>query len=78
MFSLQQNWRTRGKNTFCLEVEDRGGGGWGEGGLTMYTHVSKCKYNKIFKNIRTWKWGGRRWEVTQIMYIHVSNVKMIK
>jgi hypothetical protein len=42
MFSLQQNWRTRGQNTFSSEVE-------GEVIQTMYTHVSKCKKYKIFK-----------------------------
>jgi hypothetical protein len=42
MFSLQQNQRTKGQNSFCLEV--------GDGGVvaqTMYTHVSKCKNDKI-------------------------------
>jgi hypothetical protein len=38
MFSLQQNWRTRGWNRFCPEV-------WGKVPQTMYTHVSKCKNN---------------------------------
>jgi hypothetical protein len=40
MFSLQQNWRTRGQ-----EAKSRGARG---GGTTMYTHVSKCK-NAILK-----------------------------
>jgi hypothetical protein len=39
-FSLQQNQRTRGWNRFCLEA-------WGEVAQTMYTHVSKCKNDKI-------------------------------
>jgi hypothetical protein len=42
MFSLQQNWRTRGWNRFCSEV----GIGVAQ---TMYTHVSKCKNDKIKK-----------------------------
>jgi hypothetical protein len=43
MFFLQQNQRTRVWNRFCLEAV------WlGEGvAKTMYTHVSKCKNNKI-------------------------------
>jgi hypothetical protein len=51
MFSLQQNWRTRRWNRFCLEA---GGGRWGRWGSlggevvqTMYTPVSKCKNDKI-------------------------------
>jgi hypothetical protein len=49
-FSLQQNQRIREWNRFCPEA---GGGGRGkgrrrgEGAQTMYTHVSKCKNNKI-------------------------------
>jgi hypothetical protein len=42
MSYLQQNWRTRERNSFCPEA--------GEGrelAQTMYTHVSKCKNNKI-------------------------------
>jgi hypothetical protein len=35
MFSLQQNWRTRGQNRFCLE----GGGQSGEVTQTMYIHM---------------------------------------
>jgi hypothetical protein len=45
MFSLQQNWRTRGQNTFCLEA----GVGGGEVAQIMYTHVSKYKNHKILK-----------------------------
>jgi hypothetical protein len=41
MFSLQQNCRTQRWNRFSLE-----GGGW-EGAQTMYSHVSKCKNDKI-------------------------------
>jgi hypothetical protein len=47
MFSLQQNQR-RGWNRFCLEA-----GYWGAGedgrevAQTMYTHVRKCKNDKI-------------------------------
>jgi hypothetical protein len=45
MSSLQQNQRTRGQNRFCPEA------GMGSmGGVvaqTMYTHVSKCKNDKI-------------------------------
>jgi hypothetical protein len=39
MFFLQQSWRTRGWNRFCMEVV-------GEVAQIMYTHASKCK-NKI-------------------------------
>jgi hypothetical protein len=39
MFSLQKNQRTRGRNRFCPVGVGRGG--------TMYTHVSKCKIDKI-------------------------------
>jgi hypothetical protein len=44
MLFLRQDWRTRGKNRFCL-----GPGGQGEGRLAQitYTHISKCKNNKI-------------------------------
>jgi hypothetical protein len=45
MFSFQQNQRAREQNKFCLEA------GWGGVGeqvtQTMYTHVSKCKNDKI-------------------------------
>jgi hypothetical protein len=53
MFSLQQNQRTRGLNRFCWEGWGRKGGGekgkrgGGEEAKTMYTHVSKCKNDKI-------------------------------
>jgi hypothetical protein len=43
MFSLQQNQR-RERNRFYLEA---GGQGHGEVIQTMYTHVSKCKNDKI-------------------------------
>jgi hypothetical protein len=43
MFSLQQNPRTRGRNRFCLEAVGVGR----EVAQTMYTHVSKCKNDKI-------------------------------
>jgi hypothetical protein len=38
MFFLQQNWRTRGKDRFCLKA-----------GVAqiMYIHVTTCKNNKI-------------------------------
>jgi hypothetical protein len=44
MFFLQQNQRTRGQNWCCLYV--RGGE---EGAQLMYTHVRKCKNDKIKK-----------------------------
>jgi hypothetical protein len=44
MFSLQQNWRRRGWNRFCLEAGVGGGGR--EVAQTMHTHVSKCKNDK--------------------------------
>jgi hypothetical protein len=45
MFSLQQNWRTRGQNRFCSEakVEEVG-----DVAQKMYTHVSKCNNDKIY------------------------------
>jgi hypothetical protein len=43
-FFSQQNWRTRGQNRFCPEVVVAGAGG---GVQIMYTHVSKCKNDKI-------------------------------
>jgi hypothetical protein len=43
MFSLQQNPRTRGRNRFCLEAVGVGR----EVAQTMYTHVSKCKNDKV-------------------------------
>jgi hypothetical protein len=42
MFSLQQNQRSRGQNRFCLEWVKRS-----EVAQTIYTHVSKCKKDKI-------------------------------
>jgi hypothetical protein len=46
-FFLQQNQRTRGQNRFCPEV----GGGVAQ---IMYTHVNKCKNDKIkFKKVKT-------------------------
>jgi hypothetical protein len=45
MISLQQNRRRRGQNKFCLELGWAGVGG--EVTQTMYTHVSKCKNDKI-------------------------------
>jgi hypothetical protein len=47
MFSLQQNWR-RGRNRFCPEM-GRGEVVRWEWAQTMYTHVSKCKNEKIKK-----------------------------
>jgi hypothetical protein len=43
VFSLQQNQRTRGQNRFCPEE----GLGGGDVVQTMYTHLSKCKNDKI-------------------------------
>jgi hypothetical protein len=43
MFSLQQNWRTKGQDRCCL----------GEGEhKPMYMNVNKCKTDKILKNIK--------------------------
>jgi hypothetical protein len=49
IFFLQQNWRTREWNRFCLEAgQGEGlGGRRGEKTQTMYTYVSKCKTAKI-------------------------------
>jgi hypothetical protein len=53
MFSLQQNWKTRGQNRPCLEAREMevggGGRGWvggkwgGEVAQTMCTHMNKYK-----------------------------------
>jgi hypothetical protein len=43
MFSLQHNLRRRSQNWFCLEAE----GERREVAQTIYTHVSKCKNDKI-------------------------------
>jgi hypothetical protein len=43
MLSLQQNQRTRGQNRFSSEAV----WGLGEVAQIMYTHVSKCKNDKI-------------------------------
>jgi hypothetical protein len=43
MFFLQQNWRTRGRDRLCPEA--------GSDGEIMYTHVNKCKNDKIKKYI---------------------------
>jgi hypothetical protein len=49
MFSIQQNQKTIGQNRFCLEAGTcgRGCGCWGDVAQAMYTHVSKCKNDKI-------------------------------
>jgi hypothetical protein len=43
MFFHQQNQRSRGQNKFCPQA----GGGGGKVSQIMYTHVSKCKDDKI-------------------------------
>jgi hypothetical protein len=55
MFSLQQNWRTRGQNSFCVEERKvqgkrRGGRHRGEVAQTVYAHMNKCKNSE--KNIK--------------------------
>jgi hypothetical protein len=42
LFSLQQKSENKRQNRFCPEAERRGAVA-----RTMYTHVSKCKNNKI-------------------------------
>jgi hypothetical protein len=42
MFSLQQNWRRRGRTDFSGKC---GGGEKGEVAQTMYTYMNKCKNN---------------------------------
>jgi hypothetical protein len=53
MFFLQQNQRTRGWNRFCPEAGRGRGKELGrprqEVAQIMYTHVSKCKNDKIKK-----------------------------
>jgi hypothetical protein len=52
MFSLQQSQRKREWNRFCSEAGVGGGGGGREVVQIMYTHVNKCKNDKIiFKNL---------------------------
>jgi hypothetical protein len=48
MFSLQQNWRTRGQNLFCEGERERVGEGAGRRGSpnNVYTY-EKMKNNKI-------------------------------
>jgi hypothetical protein len=45
MFSLQQNWRTRGLNMFSFKGRDWGMGGEVDG--PIYTHISKYRNDKI-------------------------------
>jgi hypothetical protein len=47
MVSLQQNWRTRGQNRFCMEADWGGSGGGGRlcGGEVAQTIVYTCKVN---------------------------------
>jgi hypothetical protein len=54
MFSLQQNWRTKGWNRFCTEAGGGRGGRSGEADQTMYTHVSKHKNDKRKEKIIKW------------------------
>jgi hypothetical protein len=58
-FSPQQNWRIRGQNRFCLEARVRGK--WEEEmAQIMYTHVSRCKNDKIklkFFKVKKKRWG---------------------
>jgi hypothetical protein len=48
MFSLQQSWRTRGRNRFCPEAGSRR-----EVAQIIYTHERKCKSDKIKKKPMT-------------------------
>jgi hypothetical protein len=73
MFSLQQNLRIRGQNRFCPEV----GGGW-EVGQIMYTHVTKCKNNKILKKslkntVVAWNW----WLIPAILATQEAEIRRI-
>jgi hypothetical protein len=47
MFPLQQNWRTRGWNRFCLVVAVGRGRRRGDVNQIMYTQVSKYKNDKM-------------------------------
>jgi hypothetical protein len=67
MFSLQQNWRTRGWNKFCPEAPGR----CGERQI-MHTHVSKGKNDKIKKKKITITFfsqgkGCRQWPIGAIV-----------
>jgi hypothetical protein len=58
IFSLQQNQRTREQNRFFLKTA---GVFWGEVAQTMYTHLTKCKNDKIKRE---------RKKCTYVGYIH--------
>jgi hypothetical protein len=49
LLCFQQNQRRRAQNRFCPEA----GEGGGEVAQTIYTHMSKCKNDKIKKRITT-------------------------
>jgi hypothetical protein len=55
MFSLQQNRRRKEWNRFCLEAGGRVLRG--EVPQTMYTHVSKCKNDKIKGEMEKKRWS---------------------
>jgi hypothetical protein len=47
MFFLQQNWRTKRRNSFSPEVGKREREGGGGGPNNVYKHAYKCKKDKI-------------------------------
>jgi hypothetical protein len=69
---LQQNWRIRGRNRFCLEVGD-----WSRwwGGGTMSTHVSKYENDKIKGEIK--KHTNAIFEIAAHMYVAEDGKKTI-
>jgi hypothetical protein len=56
IFSIQQNQRTRGWSRFCLEAGSGVKRGGREVAQTVYTHVSKCKNDKIKTNVQPMTW----------------------
>jgi hypothetical protein len=65
ILSLQQNQKRRGWNRFSLKGEGCGG----EVEQTMYTHVSKCKNDKIKGEKRKEKNKCSLWSHTEIWRI---------
>jgi hypothetical protein len=60
MFSLQQNWRIKEQNRFCLEVGMGRLGVDGERGgpnKTMYTCILMLVNVKMTKNVYKWQTG---------------------
>jgi hypothetical protein len=68
IFCLQQNWRARGQNRFCPEVRCVGG----NVAQTMYTHVSKCKNEKIKKCFERFLKFSLQIIMRHVIFKHIS------